>query len=68
VKLLREMSEMRYLWRETLVLDDAKLKAFLGASLPATPLDAAVRDSLVGLGCLPSRQDGAVSGATFWAD
>jgi hypothetical protein len=28
------------------------LKAFLGDSLPATPLDIAVRDTLIGLGCL----------------
>ena len=68
VKLFREMNEMRYLWRETLVLDDAKLKAFLGDALPATPLDAAVRDTLVGLKCLPAREDGVASGATFWAD
>ena len=33
-------------------LDNAKLIAFLGAE-PHTPLDAAVRASLVELGCLP---------------
>ncbi|WP_165184566.1 NAD-dependent epimerase/dehydratase family protein [Caulobacter soli] len=52
VPLFREMAEMRYLWREPLVLDDRKLRAFLGADLPATSLDAAVATSLRGLGCL----------------
>ncbi len=52
VRLFREMAEMRYLWSELITLDGGKLKAFLGADLPATPLDAAVRDTLVGLGCL----------------
>jgi hypothetical protein len=52
VRLFREMAEMRYLWTRSISLDGGKLKAFLGAELPATPLDAAVRDTLVGLGCL----------------
>lgn len=50
---LREMMEMRYLWRETLQLDNAKLVATLGAE-PHTPWEDAVRATLVGLGCLPS--------------
>jgi hypothetical protein len=33
-------------------LDNAKLGAFLGAE-PHTPIDAAVRATLVGLSCLP---------------
>jgi hypothetical protein len=52
VRLFHEMAEMRYLWSEAVSLDGGKLKAFLGCALPATRLDAAVRDSLVGLGCL----------------
>ncbi|MCF3947007.1 NAD-dependent epimerase/dehydratase family protein [Acidiphilium iwatense] len=48
---LREMLEMRYLWRETVLLDNTKLTAFLGAE-PHTPLDDAMRASLQGLGCL----------------
>jgi nucleoside-diphosphate-sugar epimerase len=52
VPLFREMAEMRYLWSETISLDGARLKGFLGDSLPATPLDIAVRDTLIGLGCL----------------
>jgi nucleoside-diphosphate-sugar epimerase len=68
VRLFREMAEMRYLWRETLVLDGGKLEAFLGEALPATPLDAAVRDTLIGLRCMPAPQDGGAYGAAFWAD
>jgi nucleoside-diphosphate-sugar epimerase len=51
VPLFREMAEMRYLWREPLVLDDRKLRAFLG-EVPHTPLDRAVEASLRALGCL----------------
>ncbi len=67
VRLFREMAEMRYLWRETLVLDGGKLKAFLGAALPATPLDAAVRDTLVGLRCVNASQGGRAYGAALEA-
>lgn len=52
VRLFGEMAEMRHLWREPMVLDDAKLRAFLGGDLPATPLDVAVATSLRALGCL----------------
>jgi nucleoside-diphosphate-sugar epimerase len=52
VRLFREMSEMRYLWSESISLDGGKLKVFLGDALPKTPLNVAVRDTLVGLGCL----------------
>lgn len=52
VRLFREMSEMRYLWSESISLDGSKLEAFLGDALPRTPLDVAVRDTLAGLGCL----------------
>jgi nucleoside-diphosphate-sugar epimerase len=52
VPLFREMAEMRYLWRRSIALDGARLEDFLGAALPATPLEIAVRDSLAGLGCL----------------
>lgn len=38
---MRELLEMRYLWRETITLDNARLLAILGAE-PHTPLDAAV--------------------------
>jgi nucleoside-diphosphate-sugar epimerase len=51
VQVFGEMAEMRYLWREPLVLDDRKLRAFLG-DVPHTPLDSAVAASLRGLECL----------------
>ncbi len=49
VPLFGEMAEMRYLWREPLVLDDRKLRAFLG-EVPHTPLDTAIAASLRGVG------------------
>lgn len=51
--LAREIGEMRYLWCEPLRMDNAGLLAFLGAE-PHTPLDRAVRETLVGLRCLPA--------------
>jgi nucleoside-diphosphate-sugar epimerase len=44
----REMLEMRYLWTETVLLDNQKLVAFLGSE-PHTPLEVALRDTLSGL-------------------
>jgi nucleoside-diphosphate-sugar epimerase len=59
VRLFREMAEMRYLWSASISLDGSKLKAFLGDAVPSTPLDVAIRDTLVGLGCLraPESED-----------
>lgn len=51
VPLFRELAEMRYLWREPLRLDNARLVAVLGEE-PRTPLDQAVRATLESLGCL----------------
>lgn len=48
---LREMRKMRYLWKETIQLDDAKLVARLGGK-PYTPIDVALRETLTGLGCI----------------
>jgi nucleoside-diphosphate-sugar epimerase len=56
VPLFRELSEMRYLWDVPLRMDNNRLKAMLGSE-PHTPLDEAVRNTLIGLGCLAS--DGA---------
>jgi nucleoside-diphosphate-sugar epimerase len=53
VTLFREMREMRYLWREPLRMDNSRLVAFLGEE-PHTPLDEAIRTTLMGLGCLPA--------------
>lgn len=39
--MMRELIEMRYLWRETILLDNARLVELLGAE-PHTPLDTAI--------------------------
>jgi len=52
VRLFRELIEMRYLWRQPLRLDNRKLVALIGAE-PHTPLDQALRATLIGLKCLP---------------
>ena len=51
VPLFRELLEMRYLWNQSLTLDNARLVAFLGAE-PHTPIEAALRTTLADLGCL----------------
>lgn len=51
VPLFRELAEMRYLWQQPVRLDNARLRTVLGEE-PRTPLDEAVRATLVGLGCL----------------
>jgi nucleoside-diphosphate-sugar epimerase len=50
VATFREMREMRYLWREPVRMDNARLIAALGQE-PHTPLDKAVEAALIGLGC-----------------
>ena len=54
VTVFREMLELRYLWQTPVRLDNAKLVAFLGAETH-TPIDTAVRATLIGLGCLPGQ-------------
>jgi nucleoside-diphosphate-sugar epimerase len=54
VPLFRELAEMRYLWNTPVRMDSKRLTAVLGAE-PHTPLDAAIRATLVGLGCLHRR-------------
>ena len=49
VPMLREVSEMAYLWRAPHALDGAALHSAVGP-LPATPVDEALRATLVGLG------------------
>nr|WP_315393849.1 NAD(P)H-binding protein [uncultured Duganella sp.] len=51
VPVMRELREMRYLWRQPLRMSNARLRAALGAE-PHTPLDTAMRETLIGLGCL----------------
>lgn len=54
VTLMREMAEMRYLWREPLHLSDTALRQVLGRDgVPHTGWEAAVEASLESLGCLP---------------
>jgi nucleoside-diphosphate-sugar epimerase len=59
----REMLEMRYLWREPLRMDNARLTAVLGRE-PHTPLDEAVEATLIGLGCIGACNGEAVDGKT----
>ena len=54
VPFLRELREMRYLWRTPLRMSNARLVATLGTE-PHTPLDEAVRATLADLGCLPEK-------------
>lgn len=51
VTTFRELQEMRYLWREPLRLDNARLVRALGRE-PHTPLGEAVARTLQDLGCL----------------
>jgi nucleoside-diphosphate-sugar epimerase len=51
VEMVREMLEMRYLWENEVLPDNAKLVAALGSE-PHTPLDQALRVALEGQGCL----------------
>lgn len=57
VATLRELREMRYLWRQPVRLRGERLRSVLGEE-PHTPLDEAVRATLQGLGCLPSGAGG----------
>lgn len=50
VATLRELREMRYLWRQPVRMSNARLIGILGAE-PHTPLDEAVEATLDGLGC-----------------
>jgi hypothetical protein len=53
VPLFRELTEMRYLWSVPVRMENRQLRAVLGSE-PHTPLNIAVRSTLVGLGCLPN--------------
>lgn len=67
VPLMREVLEMRYLWQRPLRLDNRKLVRLLGNE-PHTPLDAAIRQTLVTSGCLPEAATaGRHGGATVHA-
>lgn len=51
VPLFRELAEMRYLWEQPVRMRNERLLSVLGTE-PHTPLARAVRDTLIGLGCL----------------
>ena len=51
VTLFREMQEMRYLWNETIQLDNRKLVKFLGKE-PHTPTREAITRTLKSFNCL----------------
>jgi nucleoside-diphosphate-sugar epimerase len=51
VETFREMLEMRYLWSRSLLLDNRKLRSFIGEE-PHTPLDVALRRTLTELRCV----------------
>ena len=51
VPLFRELLEMQYLWNVPIRMDNVRLKTALGLE-PHTPLDVAVRNTLIGPGCL----------------
>jgi nucleoside-diphosphate-sugar epimerase len=50
---VREMLEMRYLWREATRMDNAKLVALIGPE-PRTPIDQAIETTLREMKCLSS--------------
>lgn len=58
VETLREMLEMRYLWDNAVLLDNARLVKTLGVE-PHTPLETALKTTLQGQGCLPIDQKAA---------
>ena len=51
VRLFREMTELRYLWKIPVRLDNTKLRGMLGEE-PHTEIDVALRRTLKALGCI----------------
>ncbi len=54
----REMLEMRYLWDKPVGLDNAKLVRFLGEE-PHTPINVALKATLVDMGLIEDRATGS---------
>ncbi len=52
---MREVREMQYLWRAPIRMTNDRLIVTLGEE-PHTPLDEAIRATLVAAGCLPTNQ------------
>ncbi|ACI55998.1 NAD-dependent epimerase/dehydratase family protein [Rhizobium acidisoli] len=66
--IMREIKEMRYLWKVPLRMRNSRLTAELGKE-PQTPIDDAVRASLVALGCLPEpHRDMAAALIVPWSE
>ncbi|MBU2487432.1 MAG: NAD(P)H-binding protein [Alphaproteobacteria bacterium] len=61
VPVFREILEMRYLWQRELHMRNDRLVAFLGAE-PRTPIDQAVRETLISLGCLDGQANTGPAG------
>jgi nucleoside-diphosphate-sugar epimerase len=64
VPMFRELAEMRYLWTTPARMGNAGLRAVLGDE-PHTPLSVAVRNTLIGLDCLPNTPQGSTTGTTY---
>jgi nucleoside-diphosphate-sugar epimerase len=65
VHLFRELMELRYLWTTPIHMGNARLTEVLGAE-PRTPLEIAVRETLIGIGCMPPappQRAGSAAGA-----
>ena len=56
VPLCRELREMRYLWQNSIALDNTRLRELIGSE-PHTPLDDALRETMQGLGCIAESGD-----------
>ncbi len=55
VETLRELREMRYLWKTPIRMDNTKLLHVLGHE-PHTPLDQAIETTLLAIACLPGER------------
>jgi nucleoside-diphosphate-sugar epimerase len=53
---LREVLEMRYLWKTEVVLDGDRLADRIGP-VPHTPIETALVETLAALGCLPAKTE-----------
>jgi hypothetical protein len=56
VPIWRELARMSYLWRVPHALDGRRIAALSAAASPATPLHAALRESLLALKLAPDRE------------
>ena len=60
VPFLREIDEMKYLWRQPVRLNNSRLRTFLGEE-PHTPLEQAVKTTMAAFNCLPKHMHTAKS-------